>query len=426
MDHRYVEENLEWIRSSLQKRNNDFNLAEVLDLMAVRNTKQKEHDDTKFKANEISNEIGLLFKQKADPKKIDQMKLESSELKKRVQTLNQEFLNIDLSIKNKLLYLPNVLDSSVVPGQSEMDNPTVAKWSEPKSFTFPVQSHDELGQHLGILDFERASKMSGARFSVLTGDGAKLERALVSFMIDQHVGNGYTEMSPPYMVNREAMVGTGQLPKFEDEAFAVKDPEYFLIPTAEVPVTNYYRDEVLEESQLPKSFVSYTPCFRKEAGSYGKDTKGLIRQHQFHKVELMRFVHPNHSVNMHEELTMHARKILESLELPYRVVSLCSQDIGFSSAKTYDIEVWLPSQNKYREISSCSNFLDFQARRANIRYKPKDGSKPRFVHTLNGSGLAVGRTWIAVLENHQNEDGSIQIPKVLVPYMGGQQSIKKL
>ena len=291
-------------------------------------------------------------------------------------------------------------------------------------FSFKPREHSEIGELLGILDFERGSKLAGARFTLYKGTGALLERALINFMLDIHTReNKYTEVLPPFMVNRACMTGTGQLPKFEDDLFKIEGWDHFLIPTAEVPVTNIFRDEILKEGELPIYYTAYTPCFRKEAGSYGKDVKGLIRQHQFNKVELVKFTKPETSYDELEKLTSDAEKILQRLDLPYRVVELCAGDIGFSSAKTYDIEVWLPGQGKYREISSCSNFEDFQARRANIKYKPKDGGKPRFVHTLNGSGLAVGRTLVAILENFQQEDGSVIIPEALRPYMGGVERI---
>ncbi|MDP2689539.1 MAG: serine--tRNA ligase, partial [Deltaproteobacteria bacterium] len=308
----------------------------------------------------------------------------------------------------------------------ETENLVVRTWGEPREFPFNPLEHTEIGERLGIIDFERAGKLSGARFSLLKGAGARLERALINFMLDLHTArHGYTEVLPPFMVKREGFVGTGQLPKFEEDLFKIEGWEHFLVPTAEVPVTNIHREEILDEEALPIRYTAYTPCFRKEAGSYGKDVKGLIRLHQFNKVELVKFSSPDTSYDELEKLTNNAEEVLKKLDLPYRVVTLCTGDMGFSSAKTYDIEVWLPGQGKYREISSCSNFEDFQARRANIRYRPKEGGKPRFVHTLNGSGLAVGRTLVAILENYQNGDGSVTVPEALRPYMGGLERIEK-
>jgi seryl-tRNA synthetase len=332
----------------------------------------------------------------------------------------------DEEVQNLLLTVPNKPHSSVPVGSSEKENKIVAVEGEPTKFSFKAKEHFELGEKLGIIDFDRAGKTTGARFAFLKGAAAQLERALIQFMMDvQSQKNGYTEMIPPFIVNSKSLTGTGQFPKFKEDVFNLANTDYYLIPTAEVPVTNYYYDETLAEADLPKSFCAYSPCFRSEAGSYGKDTKGLIRQHQFNKVELMTFCHPNESYKVHEALTSHAEMILKLLELPYRKMLLCTGDMGFGSAKTYDLEVWLPGQNAYREISSCSNFEDFQARRANIRFKPKDGGKPQFVHTLNGSGLAVGRTLVAILENYQREDGSVAIPKALWNYMGGKQQITR-
>lgn len=321
--------------------------------------------------------------------------------------------------------IPNKPHQSVTAGKNEKDNKIISVVGEPTKLNFIAKEHFDLGEKLGIIDFDRATKTTGTRFSFLKGKGARLERALIQLMMDIHSNeHGYTEMIPPFIVNTKSMIGTGQFPKFTKDVFQLTNTDYYLIPTAEVPVTNYYSDEVLKETDLPKSFCAYSPCFRSEAGSAGRDTKGLIRQHQFDKVELMTFCHPKESYEVHEKLTAHAEKILQLLELPYRKSLLCAGDMGFSSAKTYDLEVWLPGQNTYREISSCSNFEDFQARRANIRFKPQDGGKPQFVHTLNGSGLAVGRTLVALLENGQQEDGSIILPEILKPYMGGSKIIK--
>ncbi len=341
----------------------------------------------------------------------------------------QKRAELEEAVQAKLLNIPNTPHDSVPAGAGAEDNPVVHARGTIPEFSFQPKDHVDLGETLGILDFGHAARVAGTRFSVLLGKGAALERALAQFMLDLHTKeHGYLEMAPPLLVEPHSAQGTGQLPKFREDMFCVKLPdggEKFLIPTAEVPVTNYHRDEILPEEALPRRYVAHTPCFRSEAGSYGKDTRGLIRQHQFNKVELVQFTHPSASYETLEQLTGHAEKILDRLELPYRRVTLCTGDMGFSAAKTYDLEVWLPSQNTYREISSCSNFEDYQARRAGIRFKPKGGGKPELVHTLNGSGLAVGRTWLAVLENYQREDGSIAVPKVLQPYLGGLTELKR-
>lgn len=416
MDYGFIETQYDRVVASLKKRKSEFNLAEIEKLALEKNELQTKYDETKAKANQISKDIGVLVQQKASQEEIQKKKQETLELKEKTQTLSEQYELKNAELKQKLLYLPNVLDETVHEGANSEDNKLIRVVGEPTKLSFAAKSHEVLGELHGIMDFERAAKITGARFSIIKGWGARLERALTQLMLDTHREHGYEEISLPYMVNDKSMYGTGQLPKFGEDAFALKDPEYYLIPTAEVPVTNYYRDDVLSESQLPAKFVAYSPCFRREAGSYGKDTKGLIRQHQFHKVEIMIFSHPEKSYEVHELLTSHAENILKTLGLPYRVMSLCSGDIGFGAAKTYDLEVWLPGQNAYREISSCSNFEEFQARRANIKFKPEGGGKPRFLHTLNGSGLAVGRTLLAVLENGQQEDGSIQLPKALQKY----------
>ena len=338
--------------------------------------------------------------------------------------IHEEHLrSIEARLEKHALGIPNVPHDTVPQGTDASQNVEVLRWGEPPSFTFPPKPHWEVGESLGILDFKRAGKVAGARFSIALGTGAQLERALTALMLDTHIRtHGYTEVLPPYLVNREAMIGTGQLPKFESDLFHLRDDKYLLIPTAEVPVTNMYRDEILPETALPIRHVASTPCFRREAGSYGQDTRGLIRVHQFHKVELVAFTTPEESYAELEHLTNAAEAILQMLELPYRVVSLCGGDLGFAAAKTYDIEVWIPSQQTYREISSCSNFENFQARRINVRFRPK-GGKPDYLHTLNGSGVAVGRTIVAILENYQQEDGSVIIPKALRPYMNGVERI---
>lgn len=346
-------------------------------------------------------------------------------LSAQVKELEAKAAEADARVTDALLYLPNMVHSSVPVGSGEQDNKVSHTWGEKRSYSFKPLEHGDLGEKLGIIDFDRGAKVTGARFTFLKAGAARLERALMNFMLDMHTGeHGYTEMMTPYMVNYDSFQGTGNFPKFKEDVFHITGTNYALIPTAEVPVTNYYREETLGEDQLPQSFVAFSPCFRSEAGSHGKDTKGLIRQHQFHKVELMIFSHPEQSYEQHERLTSNAEEVLKRLELSFQRVALCTGDIGFGSAKTYDLNVWLPGQNAYREISSCSNFEDFQARRANIRFKPKGGGKPQFVHTLNGSGLAIGRTLIAVLENYQQEDGTIKVPTALVPYMGGTTLIK--
>jgi seryl-tRNA synthetase len=376
----------------------------------------------KAKKNAASKEIARRKKENKDTADI---MAEMKSISVQIDDLDNFIIKCEQELEMFLLQIPNIPHLSVPAGKTSEDNVEVKRHGEIPKFTFTPREHSEIGDMLGILDFERAGKLAGARFVLYKGHGALLERALINFMLDIHTReNGYTEVLPPFMVNRACMTGTGQLPKFEEDLFKIEGWEHFLIPTAEVPVTNMYRDEILKEGELPLRYTAYTPCFRKEAGSYGKDVKGLIRQHQFNKVELVKFAKPETSYDELEKLTLDAEKILQKLGLPYRVVALCTGDLGFASAKTYDIEVWLPGQGKYREISSCSNFEDFQARRANIRYKPKDGGKPRFVHTLNGSGLAVGRTLVAILENYQQEDGSVMIPETLRPYMGGLERIE--
>jgi seryl-tRNA synthetase len=336
----------------------------------------------------------------------------------RLKELDGELKDLEAETKTFLLIIPNIPHESVPEGRDENENVEVRRWGNPRQFDFEPLNHWDIAEQFDIIDFDRAAKIAGARFALMKGAGARLERALMNFMLDTHTAKGYKEIFPPIMVNRDSMTGTGQLPKFEMELFRIADPELYLIPTAEVPVTNIFRDEILKEDDLPISYTAYTPCFRREAGSYGKDTRGLIRQHQFNKVELVKFVKPEDSYEELENLTNNAEEILQKLELPYRVITLCTGDMGFSSAKTYDIEVWLPGQDRYREISSCSNFEDFQARRAGIRFKREGKKGTEFVHTLNGSGLAIGRTLVAILENYQQKDGSVIIPEELRKYMG--------
>ncbi|NMC00476.1 MAG: serine--tRNA ligase [Thermoanaerobaculaceae bacterium] len=385
-------------------------------------SKTTEVEQLKARKNALSKEIGKLKRENKDASEVLAEIEKISHSIEEIEVLAQEK---EAELKNLLLIIPNTPNIDVPVGKDETYNREEKKWGEIPSFDFEPKSHDELGEQLGIFDFQRAAKISGARFVVCKKMGAALERALINFMIDVHTKeNGYIEVLPPYLVKAAALYGTGNLPKFEADLFKVDGGEFYLIPTAEVPVTNLHRDEILSEEDLPISYCAFTPCFRSEAGSYGKDTKGMIRQHQFHKVELVKFAHPDNSYNELEKLTRDAERILEYLNLPYRRVTLSTGDMSFSSAKTYDLEVWLPSQSLYREISSCSNFEDFQARRAQIRFKPKVGGKTRFVHTLNGSGLAVGRTVVAILENYQRKDGSVVIPEVLRKYLNGAEIIE--
>ena len=375
----------------------------------------------KEKKNRLSGEIGKIKKSGGDASALMR---ETEEVSDAIRVSEAPLADIEARFENFMLTVPNLPSPTVKVGKNEHDNREVRRWGEPPKFDFEAQNHWDIGESLAILDFERAAKIAGARFTVYRGAGARLERALINFMLDLHTGeNGYQEMLPPALVNRAALVGTGQLPKFEEDLFHLAPGDYFLIPTAEVPLTNLHRDEILEGESLPVKYVAYTPCFRSEAGSYGKDVRGLIRQHQFNKVEMVKLTEPENSYDELEAMVRNAEEVLRRLKLPYRVVELCTGDMGFGAAKTYDLEVWLPGQNTYREISSCSNCEDFQARRANIRYRKEKKSKPTFVHTLNGSGLAVGRTLVAVLENYQQQDGSVIIPEALRRYMGGLERI---
>ncbi len=383
----------------------------------------QESEQLKNRRNVVSQEVAQRKKAGQDA---EQLIKEMRDVSDRIKRLDEEIHGLEKEISDLLLSVPNIPDESVPDGKSEDDNVELRRWGDVPSFSFEPKAHWEIAQDLDILDFERAGKVTGSRFVFYKGAGARLERALINFMMDLHSGkHGYEEILPPHIVNRDSMIGTGQLPKFEEDAFKLSDTDYFLIPTAEVPVTNYYRDEILSADELPKYFVAFSPCFRSEAGAAGRDTRGLIRHHQFHKVELVKLTKPEESYGELEKLTSDAEQVLRLLKLPYRVVQLCAGDLGFSSAKTYDLEVWLPSSNTYREISSCSNFEDFQARRANIRFRREAGAKPEFVHTLNGSGLAVGRTVAAILENYQQPDGSVVVPEVLRPYMNNAQVISR-
>ncbi|MEF3401429.1 serine--tRNA ligase, partial [Listeria monocytogenes] len=376
----------------------------------------------KSQRNEVSQEIAKLKREKQDADaKIEEMRVVGD----RIKTLDIELREIDEKLDMILMSIPNIPHESTPVGESEDDNVEIRKWGEVRAFDFEPKAHWDLGTDLDILDFENAAKVTGSRFVFYKKLGARLERALINFMMDLHSNeHGYEEMLPPYMVNRASMTGTGQLPKFEEDAFLIEAEDYFLIPTAEVPVTNYHREDILKAEDLPRKYTAFSACFRSEAGSAGRDTRGLIRQHQFNKVELVQFVKPEDSYAALEKLTGNAEEVLRRLELPYRVLSMCTADLGFTAAKKYDLEVWIPSYNSYREISSCSNFESFQARRANIRFRREPGSKPEYVHTLNGSGLALGRTVAAILENYQDADGSVRIPKVLQGYMGGIEKIE--
>ncbi len=425
-DLRYLRDNLDAIREQLGPRGADVPWDRLRTLIEQRRTLTGQVEQLRSELNKGSEEIAKLKREKqpADAS-MAAMKVVGEQIKK----IDDELRGIEETLTDLNLRIPNLPHVSVPVGKDSSGNKEERRWGSPPALTAPAKSHWDLGETLGILDFDRAAKISGARFAVLTGAGARLERALINYMLDLHTTqHGYREVLPPLLVNRSSMTATGQLPKFEEDLFRLRDEDYFLIPTAEVPVTNLHRDETLNESALPIRYTACTPCFRREAGSYGKDTRGLIRLHQFNKVELVAFAKPEQSYEELERLTGHAEAILQGLGLHYRVVTLCIGDMGFSATKTYDIEVWLPSQNQYREISSCSNFEGFQARRASIRYKGSVGkkdTKAEFVHTLNGSGLAVGRTLAAILEHYQQPDGSVTIPEVLRHYMGGLERIKK-
>lgn len=425
-DLRTLRDNLDATKEQLGRRGNDVPWDKLRTLIEQRRTLTSQTEQLRHELKMGSDKVAKLKREKQSA---DACMAAMKAVGERIKTIEDELRNVEEALTDLNLRIPNLPHSSVPTGKDAGDNQEARRWGSPPVLTTPAKSHWELGEDLGILDFDRAAKISGARFAVLTGTGARLERALINYMLDLHTTqHGYREVLPPFLVNRSSMTATGQLPKFEEDLFRLRDEDYFLIPTAEVPVTNLHRDEILTESALPIRYTAYTPCFRREAGSYGKDTRGLIRLHQFNKVELVAFTMPERSYEELERLTSHAEAILQGLGLHYRVVTLCTGDLGFSAAKTYDIEVWLPSQNHYREISSCSNFEAFQARRASIRYKgtvEKNVAKTEFVHTLNGSGLAVGRTLVAVLENYQQPDGSILIPEVLRHYMGGVERIRK-
>jgi seryl-tRNA synthetase len=421
LDIKYLRQNIDFVRQKMDERGQKIDFDRFIDLDAKRRDILQAVETLRNERNSVSKQIGELKKKKADASAlIEKMGNVSAKIKEYDESLRvtEEELNAFVMI------VPNIQHESVPQGHGSEDNQVVHTWGEKPVFGFEPKQHFELGESLNILDFARGAKITGARFTVYRGAGAAMERALVSFMLDLHVEkHGYTEVLTPFMVNAESMTGTGQLPKFKEDLFKIEGMEYYLIPTAEVPVTNIYRDEILEEDKLPIYLVAYSPCFRSEAGSYGKDTRGLIRQHQFNKVEMVKFSKPETSYDELEKLTANAEEVLEKLGIAYRTVCLCTADLGFSSAKTYDVEAWMPGQNTYREISSCSNFDDFQARRASIRFRRADSGKVDFVHTLNGSGLAVGRTVVAILENYQQADGSVLIPEALRPYMRGLERI---
>lgn len=417
LDIKLIRTDAEMVKKAMRDRNKEMDetIDEILEIDRERREISTQKDAMKAEQNKVSKQIPILKKENGNIEEVmENMKKLSDEIKE----LNAKTSELEAKQKDLLLRIPNIPHPSVPVGKSEDDNKEIRKFGTPTTFDFEPKAHWDLGKDLGILDPDTAAKVTGTRFHFYKGAGARLERAVINFYLDTHTKNGYTEVFPPFMVNRASMTGTGQLPKFEEDAFKLANMDYFLIPTAEVPVTNMYRDEIIDGDKIPIKYCAYSACFRAEAGSAGRDTRGLIRQHQFNKVELVKFADPEKSYEELENLTADAERVLQLLELPYRVVCLSTGDLGFSSAKTYDIEVWLPSYNNYKEISSCSNFEDFQARRANIKFKKSAKEKAQLVHTLNGSGVAIGRTVAAILENYQNEDGSVTVPKVLIPYMG--------
>ena len=423
LDIRYLRQNIDLVRKKLRQRGQAIDFDRFLTLDKERRDILLTVETLRNERNDASKEIGRLKKEKKDAAPLIAKMAEVSE---KIKRLDDNLKAVEDDLNKFMLMVPNMQHESVPVGSGENDNVVVRLGGEKPVFKYEPKEHWEIGENLNILDFSRGAKIAGARFTLYKGMGAALERALINFMLDLHVGeHGYTEVLTPFMVNRESMTGTGQLPKFAEDLFKIDGMEYYLIPTAEVPVTNIYREEVLEESNLPVYYVAYSPCFRSEAGSYGKDTRGLVRQHQFNKVEMVKFTKPEYSYDELEKLTANAEAVLDKLGIHYRTVNLCAGDLGFSSAKTYDVEAWMPGQNVYREISSCSNFEDFQARRASIRFRREDSGKIEFVHTLNGSGLAVGRTVVAILENYQQADGSVIIPEALRPYLRGVDRISR-
>lgn len=426
LDIKRIKANPDEAREGMKKRNKDFALEMIdraLELDEKRREMLVEVETLKSKRNNDSQEIPKL---KKAGQNVDDIMAEMKMLSDKIKEHDEELTKVEEEIEFNLMRIPNIPYKDVPKGESDTDNIELRKWGEPRVFNFETKAHWDIGASLGILDFERAGKVTGARFTFYKGLGARLERACINFMLDLHTDKqGYTEIFPPFLVNKKSMLGTGQLPKFEEDMFKIEGTEFYLIPTAEVPVTNMYGDEIIDGEELPIMHTAYSACFRAEAGSAGRDTRGLIRQHQFNKVEMVKFVEPDKSYEELERLTMDAEEVLKMLGIPYRVVRLCGGDLSFTSAMTYDIEVWMPSYGRYVEISSCSNFEDFQARRANIKFRPSQKDKPRFVHTLNGSGIAIGRTVAAILENYQEADGSVVIPDVLIPYMGGKDKITK-
>ena len=423
LDLKFIREYKDLVQHKIEDRRQKYDLEGLLRLDAERRNLTVKGEELKHTRNITSEQIARL---KKESKHTGSLLSDMKQLADKIKAMDDQIRVIDENLNKQLLMLPNLLHDSVPQGQDDRDNQETRRWGEPPAVGFKPKPHWEIGEALGILDFERAAKITGARFALYKGLGAQLERALMNFMLDLHIReHGYTEVLPPFLVNRMTMTVSGQLPKFEEDLFALKDDAYFLIPTAEAPVTNIHQNEILDDHQLPLAYVACTPCFRREAGSYGKDTRGLIRQHQFNKVELVRFTHPDDSYKWLERLLLDAEEVLQRLGLHYRVVALCSGDTSFAAAKTYDIEVWLPGQNSYKEISSCSNFEAFQARRGNIRFRSKDSKKTEYVHTLNGSGLAIGRTFLAILENYQEADGSVVIPDILRSYMGGVERIER-
>ncbi len=420
---KFIRENKELVTKALKDRGNNLSIKSIIEVDLQRRKLIQEVEELRNLRNHVSEKIG---RQKKEGKDSTELISQMKEVNSRIKELDNNLTKKKESLNNYLLSIPNIPHPSVPVGKNETENKVVKSWGDIPESDFKYLPHWEIGENLGILDFERAAKITGARFVVYYGLGARLERALINFMLDLHHNqHGYKEVLPPFIVNKQSLISTGQLPKFTEDLFKLENWNYYLIPTAEVPVTNLHRDEILNEEALPIKYMAYTPCFRSEAGSYGKDTRGIIRQHQFNKVELVKFCHPENSYNELESLLLDAEEVLQRLKLPYRVVVLCTGDLGFSASKTYDIEVWLPGQNRFCEISSCSNFEAFQARRANIRYRPKGQTKTKLVHTINGSGLALGRTVAAILENYQQKDGSVIIPDVLIEYMGGTKVIRK-
>ena len=422
LDVKLLREDLDRVKERMATRGTEVDWDGFVSLDRERRDALANLERLKEKKNRLSGEIGKLKKSGGDA---TQLMREVEGVSEAIRSGEGPLAEIEARFERFMLSLPNLPNVNVAIGKSAEDNREIRRWGEPPKFDFPAKNHWEIGEELNILDFARGAKLAGARFTLYKGAGARLERALINFMLDLHTGErGYQEMLPPALVNRAALIGTGQLPKFEEDLFRIESPEYFLIPTAEVPLTNVHREEMLEREDLPIKYAAHTPCFRREAGSYGQDVRGLIRQHQFNKVELVKFSEPETSYDELETMVQDAEEVLKRLGLPHRVIELCTGDMGFAAAKTYDLEVWLPGQNMYREISSCSNCEDFQARRAQIRYRKDKKGRPIFVHTLNGSGLAVGRTLLAILENYQQKDGSVVIPEVLRPYMGGLERIR--